>query len=147
MKILIVDDESALRFALSELLINEGDEINECSNGEEALEILTDQMHDLVILDYQLPGIQGLDVLKEIKKKFSDIYVIFITAFGIHHSPDNTTENIAVSAIKFGAYDYVAKPFDNRELLNRINHLKEALQQKKINNTAQYGAYFSPAMH
>jgi len=138
MNILIVDDEASIRFALKELFISNNYYAIESANGEEALDILKNENIDVAIIDYQLPGINGLDLLDFIKKNYNSIEVIFITAFG--------NEETAITAIKKGAYDYVAKPFNNEELINRINHISDTLENKNRNIDYKYGYYYSPVM-
>jgi len=138
MRILIVDDELSMRFAIKELLESNKYTAIEASNGENALDILKKHNFDAAIVDYQMPGMNGLELLKIIKKEYPHIQVIFITAFG--------NEKTAITAIKNGAYDYVAKPFNNEELLNRLNHIKNALIQKTDDYNNEFGYYYSPAM-
>src|SRR4030042_4044121 len=138
MNILIVDDDRSIRFALKELLIKNEFKVFESGSGEDALNEIKNSFIQIVLVDYQLPGMNGFDLLKKIKIDYEHIEIIFITAFG--------NENIAINAIKNGAFDYVAKPFDNEELLNRINNLKEKIINKTRDNLDQFGYYYSPVM-
>ena len=138
MNILIVDDDKSIRYALKELLAKNNFNVLGAYSGEDAIDIIKKNDFQIILIDYQLPGINGLELLKKIKNYNNSIEVIFITAFG--------NENIAINAIKNGAYDYVAKPFDNEELLNRINHLKEKISYKNKVNENQFGFYYSPVM-
>ena len=108
-KILVVEDEHAIRLALKGLLKREGHEVDLAENGEVAIEKLHSDVFDLVITDLALGrGASGLDVLRAAKLERSETGVVMITAHG--------SEKIAVEAMKAGADDYVPKPFDNDEL-------------------------------
>lgn len=104
-KILIVDDEKSIRDFLSTFLKKEGYTIvDTASTGEEAIEKIKQDSPRLVLLDIKLPEMDGLDVLRAIKKIDTRIGVVMITAF-----PDI---KIAEEAMKIGAFDYIVKPFD-----------------------------------
>ncbi len=108
-RILVVEDEHAIRIALKGLLRREGHEVDLAASGEEATRMLHDQPYDLVLTDLALGrGLSGMDVLKTAKEIRPETAVIMITAHG--------NEKIAVEAMKAGADDYVPKPFDNDEL-------------------------------
>ena len=120
-KILVVDDEEALRDILQFSLSDEGYEVVTAPNGEEAMERIDENNIDLVILDIKMPGIDGIEVLRRIKKGVnSDIGVIMMTAYG---SPQTETE---VKGL--GAYDYVLKPFDRSSMKAKV---REYLDQDK----------------
>lgn len=102
-RILIVDDEAALRDSLRFLLSSKY-ELFFASHGKEALDLSAKVVPDLVLLDMRLPDISGMDILKQIKETDPSIEVIMVTAVN--------TVSRAVEAIKLGAYDYVTKPFD-----------------------------------
>ncbi len=139
-KILIVDDEKMIRIVLSKVLSKAGYEIFEAENGKEALEKYEQYKPDLVLLDFQLPGMNGLEVLEELKEDNDSLIVIMLTAYG-------NIKN-AVHAMKLGAYDYLAKPFDNEEIVlviqkafqtmnlgKEVKFLKEKLNEKNIFKT------------
>jgi DNA-binding NtrC family response regulator len=108
-KILVVEDEAAIRLALKGLLGREGHEVDVAEDGESAIAKLADESFDLVITDLALGrGRSGMDVLRAAKRERPETGVIMITAHG--------SEKIAVEAMKSGADDYVPKPFDNDEL-------------------------------
>ena len=108
-KILVVEDEHAIRLALKGLLRREGHEVSLAENGDEAIEKIRDEVFDLVITDLALGrGRSGMDVLRAAKQERPETGVVMITAHG--------SEKIAVEAMKAGADDYVPKPFDNDEL-------------------------------
>ncbi len=108
-KILVVEDEHAIRLALKGLLRREGHEVVLAEDGDIAIEMLGAEVFDLVITDLALGrGKSGMDVLRAAKQERPEIAVVMITAYG--------SEKIAVEAMKAGADDYVPKPFDNDEL-------------------------------
>ena len=107
-KILIVDDDSHIRNAIAESLKMEGYGIVTAGTGEEALEILKKGFLNIVLSDLKMPGMNGVEVLKQVKNLSPDTEVILMTAYG--------TVETAVGAMKLGAYDYIIKPIDLSEL-------------------------------
>lgn len=118
--VLIVDDEIGPREALR-LILRPYYDVYTAKNGHEALELLIKQDVDLVTLDLKMPGLQGSEVLKEIKRLKNDIEVIIITGFGSLRS--------AIDGIRFGAADYLMKPFNVAEILSVISNI---LEKKKV---------------
>lgn len=113
-KILIVDDDTEFRAELKDCL--GGYEIYEAANGREALDLLARAHNiDLVILDIKMPGQNGLDSLKEIKKKDPKISTIILTGY--------STKDTAIEALKNKADDYIEKPPDPEELRNAIEKI------------------------
>lgn len=112
-QILVVDDERSMRDFLKILLTKEGHEVATAPHGEAGLQHLRASACDLVITDIRMPGVTGLELLETIKEEFPDLPVIMITAFA---SP-----NDAVQAMKFGAFDYISKPFNVDEIKSVIN--------------------------
>lgn len=134
-KIHIIDDEPIIHEVLGDLLTSEGHSVVNSANGEEALEKQSSQSFDLILLDLLMPGMDGIEVLKRLKKIDSQAMIIIITAYASVES--------AISAMKMGAFDYVQKPFKHDELLltieRAIDHknlqeenlrLKDELKQK-----------------
>jgi two-component system response regulator AtoC len=117
--ILIVDDEILTLNNLRKALEKEGYEIYLADSGERALEIIDKLKPDLVLLDLMLPGISGLEVLKNTKERGNEIIVIMMTAYEILEK--------AVEAMKLGAYDYILKPFKISDLKNTIRRALETL--------------------
>ncbi len=115
--ILIVDDEAPMRKNVFDLLSTKGYSLSEADNGEEAVEIIKTENVDLVLLDINLPGIDGLTTLNQIKTFNSDLPVIIFTAYG--------TSERAIEAMKSGAYDYIEKPFELDEFLLIIERALE----------------------
>jgi DNA-binding NtrC family response regulator len=115
--ILIIDDDTSLRRVLEYNLQEEGYDVQAASSGEEGLYLFGKSQPNLVITDMKMSGMDGLMVLKSIKERSPETLVIIITAFG--------TVDVAVEAMKAGAYDYITKPF-NREALKLT--VRKALQ-------------------
>jgi len=110
-RILVVDDETAIRELVGSYLRDEGFVVEEAPDGEAALERFRSLSADLVVLDVRLPGIDGYDVLRELRRS-STVYVIMLTARG--------EETDRLVGLELGADDYMTKPFDERELLARV---------------------------
>lgn len=121
-KILIADDEKNMRWILAKNLKDEGFNVIEASDGEDAYNLFIDEEPDMVILDYRMPKVDGMEVLRRIKKINEKTVVIMITAHG--------STDAAVEAMKIGAIDYISKPFDIEELKITIN---KALDIDKLN--------------
>ena len=107
-KILVVDDEHLIRWSLEQNLKKQGYDVLTAGSGEDALRIVREDQPDLVLLDIQLPGISGLEVLEKLKELDEDIIVIMVTAHGGLET--------AVTAMRIGAYDYLNKPFNLDEM-------------------------------
>ncbi len=129
-RILIVDDEPAVCDVLEEFLAEIGYEADIAYNGEKALEILSAQRHDLMLLDLKMPGLGGLEVLKEIKKRSYQVGVVVITGF--------QDLDLARKVIKYGAIDYLNKPVDLKLIASTIDFALK--KQKVIKETAQSDA-------
>jgi DNA-binding NtrC family response regulator len=117
----VIDDEPIIHEVLSQLLTLEGYEVELSSSGEEALEKHSSRFFDVTLLDLLMPGLDGIQVLKGIKKIDPKALIIIITAYASVES--------AISAMKMGAYDYIQKPFKHDELLIII---ARALEHKTL---------------
>ena len=117
LNILIVEDGRSQREMLRDFLISEGHSVLEAENGEAAIKAVTASHFDLILLDYKMPGMDGLTVLKEVKRINHEIDVVIITAYG--------TIETAVEAIKVGAIDYITKPIELDELLLLVDRVAE----------------------
>lgn len=122
-RVLIIEDESLIRWSLRQKFQQRGYEVTEAENGEAALAALASGVYDLIMLDYKLPDMTGLDILRQMRETDSDVVVIMITAY-------SNIED-AVEAIKLGAYDYVAKPFQMDQLLITVDKALETTQLRR----------------
>jgi DNA-binding NtrC family response regulator len=107
-RILVVEDEQKMRRLLCIMLGRRGHETHEAGDGREALELLQNQSYDVVISDIRMPHIDGMQLLKILKKRQVNIPLVFITAFA--------TVDSAVDAMRQGAIDYITKPFDEARI-------------------------------
>lgn len=126
--ILIVDDEDYTCNLMEKVLKKKGFNTLIVRNGEAALEAFKKEVIDLTLLDQRMPGMNGLDVLKEIKMIAPDAVVVMMTGYG--------TIREAVEAMKFGAYHYLTKPFNDMEEIEII--IDRALQERKLLNEVSY---------
>jgi DNA-binding NtrC family response regulator len=124
MKILIVDDEETARYGMRKILSQSG-EIFEASDLDTARQIHAEEIPDIVLLDLNLGGEDGFDLLHEIEASNSTSLVIIITAHG--------NERVAVEAMKKGAYDYLAKPFEIDDLRLAVRNAAEQVELRKEN--------------
>lgn len=124
MKILIVDDEKSIVTSLEAYFNREGYEVKSALEGRQGLAIAKTFSPDVVILDIMLPGIDGLEVLRELRRN-ADPYVILLTA--------KTSEDDRIIGLKMGADDYVVKPFSPRELVARVQAIVRR-QRKQSEN-------------
>ncbi len=122
-KILIVDDEETVRYSFKKLFRNPDCIISEAGNGLEAISSIKKDMPDLVLMDIEMPGLGGLDAIQRIKAINPQLPVIIITAFG-------TSERV-IGAMKYGAYEYLEKPFDVGRLKEVVS---EALEMKRLSD-------------
>jgi two-component system response regulator (stage 0 sporulation protein F) len=121
-KLLIVDDQNGIRVLLTEVFSSEGYQTFQASNGKLALEIVRNEKPDLVLLDMKIPGMDGLEILKHIKKIDSGIKVIMMTAYG--------ELDMIKEATELGALTHFTKPFDIDDLRIEVHRqLKAAMPQ------------------
>ena len=120
LKIMLVDDEERFLLTTKKLLSKKGYEVFTASSGAEALENLKKQNIHVVILDVKMPGMDGMETLKEIKKHFPLVEVIMLTG--------HATVESAVDGLKSGAIDYLMKPADIEELIEKS---EEAFEKRK----------------
>jgi len=136
-KILIVDDDPRMRKSLANLLNREGYVITEAPGGKEATDHLGSDVFDLVIADLKMEPLSGLDLLRLVKQMSPDVEVILITAFG--------TIEVAVEAMRLGAFDFITKPFQVEEILLRVRNalekhrLKEEVNQLRTEVKSAFG--------
>jgi two-component system, NtrC family, response regulator AtoC len=122
-KILIVDDEPSNRSILGQELAQKGYSVEAASDGREALRKVESSRPDLIILDYMMPDLSGLEVLKELRKRENDTPVVMITAYG--------TMERAVEAMKEGAYDFITRPFEPDHIALVVQKALERHQLKR----------------
>ncbi len=117
MNILVVDDEKNIRRTLSNILEDEHYQVITAESGEIALNILSNEIIDLMLLDVKLPGMDGIEVLKKIKKNYPNLDVIMISG--------HSTIKIAVQAVKIGAYDFLEKPLSLPKIIISAKNIAE----------------------
>ncbi len=122
-KILVIDDDQSIRKTLTNYLKKQDYEVLSADNGISGIEIAKNELPDLVITDIRMPGADGFEVLKNVKKIDSHIHVIIITAFDDMHS--------TVKAMQQGAYDYIEKPL---EIDNLKITIQRALENKRLSD-------------
>lgn len=120
--ILVVDDETSLRFFLSEELAAEGYEVHTAANGYEALALLKEQVIDLAIVDLQMPGINGLELMAAIEKLADPPELIMLTA----HASLQTS----IEAMRLGTSDFLLKPYEMNDLLQAIERVIKQRRRK-----------------
>ena len=117
--ILVVDDEKGQREIIAAILTDAGYDATTASSGEAALKFVADRRFDLVLTDYQMTGMTGLDLLREVTNIDKSMMVILISAHG--------TIDTAVDALRLGAFDYLQKPYDREKLLETVSRALEKL--------------------
>ncbi len=124
-KIMLVDDEEAIRHSLGEILRLEGYNVEAVGSGEAAIEALQREKFDLILLDLKMPGMDGMEALGLITKAAPETKVILLTAHGSLES--------AIEALRQGAHDYILKPASSRAILNSVARglARRAEQQQK----------------
>lgn len=122
-RVMIVDDEEDFVEMLSLRLEEVGERVTKAYNGMQCLNLLEEKDHDVVILDIKMPGMDGIETLREIKKRFPLVEVIMLTGHG-------TTET-AVEGMKLGAYDYLMKPADFEELQEKLHGARQKKEEQE----------------
>ncbi|WP_339061103.1 response regulator [Tepidibacillus marianensis] len=134
-QILVVDDEEDLLQLLVQRLKRKGYQVDGALSGEESLKMMKEKVYDVGIFDIKMPGMDGIELLKEAKNRVADIEVIMLTGHG--------TVETAIEAMKSGAYDYLSKPYnlseldviiqkaiEKKQLFEENRRLKEVLQSE-----------------
>lgn len=133
--VLVVDDDESLRRVTEYQLVQAGYQVSTAADGEQALAVLEERPHDLVITDMKMPGMSGLELLRRLRTDYPEVPVILVTAYG--------TVETAVEAMKSGAFDYVTKPvnadelrmivhraLEHHRLMEEVQVLRSSLDQK-----------------
>lgn len=126
-KILIVDDDPQIRRPLKDRLEANGYRVLQAENGTRGLELAAEENPDMVLLDLQMPEMDGLEVLSRLRQKFPELTVVILTAFG--------TIERAVEAMKLGAYDFLPKPCKSDHILLVV---QKALERKGLREENRY---------
>lgn len=127
--VLIVDDEEGIRKSLAAYLKLEGYKVSTAADGDEAIKKVRESKHNIVLLDINMPGMDGIETLKAIKAVDFSTQVIMITAY--------STFDKTMRSLEFGASDYILKPFEDlSEILHLVRISEERLERWKRNMSA-----------
>ena len=126
MRVLLVDDERTVTRTLGDSLEENGHDVTCAYNGDDASKLISEELFDCVISDIRMPGLNGIEILKQVKEKQNDTEVILITAYA--------TVEQAVETIKIGAFDYITKPFMNDEVIMLLKKIEEIKTLKHENS-------------
>jgi DNA-binding NtrC family response regulator len=122
LNILVVDDEPDLRLALGQVLLDEGHAVDVAADAETAFELLASRAFDLVVSDVRLPKVDGLTLLRRIRREFPLTEVLLVTAY--------SSIGDAVMAMKDSAVDYLRKPFDIARLVTVVERIDERRREQ-----------------
>ncbi len=120
-RILVVDDEAAMRESLTDWLMEDEYEVSQASSGEEAISMVKEKSFEVVLLDLKMPGMDGLETMKGLKEICPDTEIVMMTAYA--------TVDTAVQAMRVGAFDYMVKPFDPDEI---EIHIQKIIAHKEL---------------
>ncbi|MBN1966620.1 MAG: response regulator transcription factor [Anaerolineae bacterium] len=110
--VLVVDDESAIRYSITKTLQRVGYQVDAAASGEEALQLLESRHYEVVLTDIRMPGISGVDLLAHIKKQAPDAIVILLTGYA--------SLETAVESLRLGAHDYLVKPSSSQDIRDSV---------------------------
>ncbi len=122
-KVLIIDDDPVVLQLASGILRKKGFEVHSAKEGQAGLQLLQDKNPDIVITDYQMPGMSGIDVLSKIREVDDSIPVIILTAYG--------DASLTIRSMKTGAFDFIEKPINPKELLETVKNGLQSKQARK----------------
>jgi two-component system nitrogen regulation response regulator GlnG len=128
-KVLIIDDDKDLRYSLRRALAGQGHNVIEADSGESGVALAKREQPDVILLDNRMSGISGIETLQMLRGAQPQAMVILMTAFG--------TTQTAIEAMKFGAYDYVMKPFDQAKLIALVDRALSA--RRDLSSVAKVG--------
>lgn len=120
-RILIVDDEEPIRFALTTILQDQGYEVDASETGGAGLKKLAEKSYNMVLLDYNLPDMNGLEVAQKMRAVDNEIPIVFISAYG--------TTDVILRAIRLGAFDFIEKPIHSEDLFSTIERWSSARKE------------------
>lgn len=120
-RVLVVDNESSIRFVLRELMEREGYAVEEAADGDIAVDLVRQSEFDVAVMDIRMPRLDGIEALRQMKQLRPQIVVVMITAFG--------SEQLALEATRAGAYDYFRKPFEVEELRTVV---RRAIERSRL---------------
>ena len=126
-RVLVVDDEPSFRYTMKEVLSSHGYFVDDACDAFEAIKKIDTFSPHIVITDYSMPQMNGLELLEKLRNKSADLIIIVMTAYG--------TEDIAVQAMKGGAWDYFVKPFNNDEMLLRLESASSEVKSGKTDDS------------
>ena len=129
LKVLIVDDEDALRYSLKRALSNRSFNIFEADSGEVAIEVAQKEMPNIVLLDNRMKGMNGIEALQHLRGICPAAKIIIMTAF--------TTTQTTIEAMKFGAFDYIMKPFDLSKILSLVDAAANVITETSKDGESQ----------
>jgi DNA-binding NtrC family response regulator len=130
-RIMIVDDEEYIRASLTRVMKAEGFKVQVAHNGATALKMIQEELPEVLLVDFKMPGMDGMEVLRRAKELYPDLPVILITAYAEVQG--------AVDAMRAGAHDYLSKPFDHHEVIRVVHRAlaERELKQKLKNLSSQ----------
>ncbi len=117
LNILLIEDEEINRITLAKLLTHAGHEVQTAKDGDEGMVLVKEGDWDVVLTDLRLPGVNGMEILKESRRRYPRTPVLMMTAYA-------TVKN-AVECLKLGAFNYLTKPFEQSELFHHLEHIEE----------------------
>ena len=130
-RILLVEDEPSVALTVSDLLAGEGYDVETAGDGPVGLALASKEPFDVIVLDVMLPGMNGLDVCRELRRKGNDVAILMLTARG------QLTDRVV--GLKLGADDYLAKPFEPLELLARVEALLRRVRKDGLAPVKSFG--------
>ncbi|MBI5485591.1 MAG: response regulator, partial [Deltaproteobacteria bacterium] len=128
--VVIIDDDPNILELTSLILSSRGFNVFTANCARTGLEIIAEHEPELVLLDYMMPEVDGLSTLRQIKSRFPDTYVLMLTGKG--------SEEVAVDLMKAGASEYILKPFNNRNLVERLDNVLKIREIELHNKELQF---------
>lgn len=136
--ILVVDDDQSIATAFEHFLRFEGHECRLASNAEDAVRLIAERQPTLIMMDIRMPGVDGLQALRDIRSRFPGVYVVMMTGYG--------TSQTSIDAIREGAYDYLTKPLDLDEIREVIRKALATQQPGDVRSAPAADAGPQPAL-